>query len=560
MRTRKRSRRDRRAKLKSSAIRRGPRRKSRGAQQRIPARNPAPTATFTESGQPSFSNEAHARPVVLRITRAALANIRETIGTHPAETGGMLGGDRDRGLITSYCFDTSARISGATYSPDHNYLSALLRDKWNPAGLKLMGFVHSHPRGCRRPSEGDRLYAQRILDANESIDVLFLPIVMNPRDGDEFEFHPFVVVRDGPGGVIVRPAELDILEGPSGSAGIPDGEQPSASHRRVDTAPTFARVADIYDMDRLAHSRVVAVGTGGAAAFLEDLARSGVGEFVLIDPDTVAESNIATQQVYRRDIGRPKVECVADRLRDINPNVRVRCRFMRDSDIDDIAFRQLLLNPFGSTPPVQSLICGFTDSFYAQARVNRLALNLGIPSLCAQLYEGGSTLELTYTYPGLTHACHRCILSSRYVEYLERGFRNDVGSKGTPIFATGRLNALKGWVAMALLHYRTVGDAASADTPCGEKWSDLLRRLDQRNLAWVRTDPAVSYPFDQVFAGAHTTNIVFDETIWRPQTPDGPSTGRATCPDCGGTGNLLDSVGAFADTRDMRIAPTLRGL
>src|SRR5947209_191492 len=64
--------------------------------------------------------------------------------------------------------------------------------------------------------------------------------------------------------------------------------------------------------------------------------------------------------------------------------------------------------------PVITLLCGLTDSFWAQAQVNRLALHLGIPSLCAQQYQYGQAAEITFTYPGVTPACHRCMLNSRY--------------------------------------------------------------------------------------------------------------------------------------------------
>jgi len=43
------------------------------------------------------------------------------------------------------------------------------------------------------------------------------------------------------------------------------------------------------------------------------------------------------------------------------------------------------------------------------------------------------------------------------------------------------------------------------------------------------------------------------DTLFLPQTPDcGQSPKRPACPDCGGTGNLLDVKGKFADTREIR--------
>ena len=311
-----------------------------------------------------------------------------------------------------------------------------------------------------------------------------------------------------------------------------------------DSAKTFARVQKAYDLERMAASRIIYVGAGGAASFIEELARAGVGEHILIDPDIVSEENLATQQTYRRDIGRPKVECIAERLQDINPGASVRTYPQLLDDLDDDAFEQLIRTPLSDgRPPAITLLCGLTDNFYAQARVNRLALQFGLPSLCAQLYFEGRGAEITFTYPGVTPACHRCILSSRYDAFLHEGYTNTVTSDGTPIFATTRLNAIKGFVALALLHYGT-------DHP---RWGGLLTRIGKRNLLQVRMDPDLALKtFEHVFEGADQSSILFDETVWRSQDQEGIDTGYPPCPDCGGTGDLRDVFGTIEDTRIMR--------
>ena len=49
-------------------------------------------------------------------------------------------------------------------------------------------------------------------------------------------------------------------------------------------------------MERLSRARVAVVGLGGVGSWCaEALARSGVGALVLIDSDTVAESNVNRQ-------------------------------------------------------------------------------------------------------------------------------------------------------------------------------------------------------------------------------------------------------------------------
>lgn len=68
----------------------------------------------------------------MRMTRDVYEAIRSEIGHRRAEQGGMLGGDRDEGIVRSFHFDDSARRTGGTYTPDHVFLNRLLDENWNP--------------------------------------------------------------------------------------------------------------------------------------------------------------------------------------------------------------------------------------------------------------------------------------------------------------------------------------------------------------------------------------------------------------------------------------------
>lgn len=79
-------------------------------------------------------------------------------------------------------------------------------------------------------------------------------------------------------------------------------------------------------LDKLAHARVAVFGIGGVGGHLtEALARAGVGALDLIDGDNVALSNINRQIIaLHSTVGRPKVEVMAERIRDIAPACIVR--------------------------------------------------------------------------------------------------------------------------------------------------------------------------------------------------------------------------------------------
>jgi len=85
----------------------------------------------------------------------------------------------------------------------------------------------------------------------------------------------------------------------------------------------------------LARARVLLVGVGGLGApAAAALAAAGVGVLGLIDPDVVELSNLHRQPLYESgDLGRPKVDVAAARLRARTPQLRVetwRTRFGPD--------------------------------------------------------------------------------------------------------------------------------------------------------------------------------------------------------------------------------------
>lgn len=76
---------------------------------------------------------------------------------------------------------------------------------------------------------------------------------------------------------------------------------------------------------KLNESTVAVFGIGGVGGFtVEALARSGVGHLILVDADRISESNINRQIIAtHKTVGRPKVEVMEERIREINPEAVV---------------------------------------------------------------------------------------------------------------------------------------------------------------------------------------------------------------------------------------------
>ena len=76
-------------------------------------------------------------------------------------------------------------------------------------------------------------------------------------------------------------------------------------------------------LQKLQGARVILFGVGGVGSWCaEALVRSGVGHLTLVDSDCVEPSNLNRQLLATcSQLGKPKAEVMAARLRDINPDI-----------------------------------------------------------------------------------------------------------------------------------------------------------------------------------------------------------------------------------------------
>lgn len=517
----------------------------------------------------------------IRFSRKVLDSFRKDVGKYRAETGGMLASTVDADLIDMCYFDVHSKNTPGTFYYDVDSMSEVFRD-WKAQGFITDGIYHSHPVGCIRPSYHDistALLHLRFFDLN----FFYLPIFQSERRG--FYTMYFYVVRKQEEHLNVNleyvlkankegyvyasftkwSQNYSIKQLDSYRDGINRQEEQERTSHEVEqhmvhktqnaeeredstmqksnaTKTYFKKVESLYP-DQVLDKVIVCIGTGGARSALENLARSGFRNYILMDADIVSETNIATQGVFISEMGKKKVEVIRDRILDINPDANVVCvdRFL-DDNMTDEEFRGYM-DLFPGKKPTDYLILGCTDNFYAQKRSSILALKYGTPYLAAMMYKAGAAAELIFTYPGVTESCPRCLLGSRFEKY-ENGFENDVDSSACTIFATERMNALKGYIALMLLMYH--------EDPESE-FSTMLDCVKDRNFVQIRLTPNVKDilgigVFDRVFAGADRYTFM-DETVWIPQKPDHPSNGYETCKLCGGTGHLDELYMRWPDTR-----------
>lgn len=121
--------------------------------------------------------------------------------------------------------------------------------------------------------------------------------------------------------------------------------------------------------DRLRHSHVLVVGLGGVGAYAaEMIARAGVGRLTIVDADTVSISNINRQLVaLHSTVGKPKAEILAQRLRDINPQIELTViqEYIKDDAtdalLDSVPSFDFVVDAIDTLSPKVNLIKGCLD-------------------------------------------------------------------------------------------------------------------------------------------------------------------------------------------------------
>lgn len=103
-------------------------------------------------------------------------------------------------------------------------------------------------------------------------------------------------------------------------------ENDAVSPDYLDRFGGIGRLYGVQGLQRLSQARVCVVGIGGVGSWAaEALARSGIGAITLIDMDDICVTN-SNRQIHalQGNIGKLKVDAVAERIVAINPECQVK--------------------------------------------------------------------------------------------------------------------------------------------------------------------------------------------------------------------------------------------
>ena len=208
------------------------------------------------------------------------------------------------------------------------------------------------------------------------------------------------------------------------------------------------RLISWWRQERLAAAKVLVVGAGALGnEAVKNLALLGVGTILVIDLDTVELSNLSRSVLFRgKDGGRPKAEVIAERARELNPDVTVR------PIVGDV-LTDLGLGVFAA----MDVVLGCLDNREARLWVNRQCWKVGTPWVDAGIQEIQGVVKV-FVPPD--SACYECAMTSRDYELLNLRYscpllrRDDILAGKVPTAPTiaSMMAALEVQEALKLLH------------------------------------------------------------------------------------------------------------
>lgn len=155
---------------------------------------------------------------------------------------------------------------------------------------------------------------------------------------------------------------------------------------------------DIAAQEKIRAAKVLIIGMGGLGCPVSlYLASAGVGELWLADFDTVEESNLQRQVLFREeDIGYPKAQAAARQLAKVNPHVILK-PFVRALDADSLP----------ALVADVDLVLDCTDNFSTRDAVNRACVMAGKPLVSAAAI--GMSGQLSVFHGQGDRPCYRCL-------------------------------------------------------------------------------------------------------------------------------------------------------
>ena len=168
----------------------------------------------------------------------------------------------------------------------------------------------------------------------------------------------------------------------------------------------FSRNTGILESDVMIDKCAFILGCGSVGSIVAlELARAGVGKFVLIDSDTLEYHNLCRHQCNIEEIGEYKTEAVKRRILNINPAAEVISLVTMVESAEKKLFDDYCQKD-------KAILIGCADNRQADVYSNSLCVIYGVPFISIGLWERAFAGEIFYWLPDAENPmpCYKCAL------------------------------------------------------------------------------------------------------------------------------------------------------
>jgi molybdopterin/thiamine biosynthesis adenylyltransferase len=154
----------------------------------------------------------------------------------------------------------------------------------------------------------------------------------------------------------------------------------------------FSRNTGILESDIMLEKGAMFIGCGSVGSFFAlELAKAGVGRFLLIDNDIFGYHNICRHQCGIYDVGRYKTDALAERILQVNPYAKVVTKNMI---IQDVPVAELV-----EFCDKNTIVIGGADNREGDLYANNLAQQIEMPFMSIGCWERAFAGEIFYCLP-----------------------------------------------------------------------------------------------------------------------------------------------------------------
>lgn len=170
----------------------------------------------------------------------------------------------------------------------------------------------------------------------------------------------------------------------------------------------FSRNKGILESNIMNAKRAVILGCGSVGSLVAvELARAGVGNFMLVDIDIVEYHNICRHQCGIEDVGEYKVDAVEKKIKNINPSAHVVKYVQIVEALPKKAFDDFCLNG------EDTIFIGCADNRAADVYSNKISALYKSAFLSIGFWERAAAGEIFYHIPNANMPCYLCAIGAR---------------------------------------------------------------------------------------------------------------------------------------------------